>query len=77
MKDLINDHKPTAELNNDSDTELGEWKIQLVMRNNCISVKSFKDARTIYSASELVEVFMGSDTNDVIGRVFDTILKRF
>ena len=45
MKDLINDHKPTAELNNDSDTELGEWKIQLVMQNNCISVKSFKDAR--------------------------------
>ena len=47
------------------------------MQNNCISVKSFKDTRTICSASELVEVFMGSDTSDVIGRVFDTILKRF
>ena len=39
LTDLINDHKPTAELNNDRDTERGEWKFQLVILNNCISVK--------------------------------------
>ena len=39
LTDLINDHKPTAELNNDRDTERGEWKFQLVMLNNSISVK--------------------------------------
>ena len=46
LRDLINDHKPTAELNNESDAERGEWKVQLVMLNNCISVKNFED--TLY-----------------------------
>ena len=61
LRDLINNHKPTTELNNkasnngnnnanngansnanNSDTERGEWKIQLLMENNCISVKNLK-----------------------------------
>ena len=42
-KDLINGHKPTEELNNDGDTELGEWKVQLVMQNNCIPTKDFEE----------------------------------
>ena len=46
LRDLINDHKPTVELNNDIDAERGEWKVQLVMLNNCISVKNFED--TLY-----------------------------
>ena len=46
----------------DSDTERGEWKVQLVMQNSCISTKDFKETRTIYSASKLVETFMGTDT---------------
>ena len=50
LRDLINDQKPTKELNNeenDHDTERGEWKIQLVLQNNCISTKNFKDTCTI------------------------------
>ena len=34
LRDLINDHKPTVELNNeanDSDTERGERRVQLLM----------------------------------------------
>ena len=80
LRDLINNYKPLEELNNeanDSDTERGEWNIQLVMQNNCISVKNFKDTCTMYSASEPVEVFMGTDTNDVINRLFDITLERF
>ena len=68
-----------AELNNeanDSDAERGEWKIQLVMQNNCTFVKTFEDARTICSASKPVEVFMGNDTKNVIDRLFDTTLER-
>ena len=42
LRNLINYHKPTAKLNNDSDAEHGEWKVQLVMQNNCISVKSLR-----------------------------------
>ena len=77
LRDLLNKHKPTIELTNkeiDSDTERGEWKIQLVMQNNCISSKDFEETRTTYSASKLVEIFMGSNTDDAIDKIFDTLL---
>ena len=77
LRDLINYHKPTAKLNNDNGAERGEWKVQLVMQNNCISVKKFEDTRTINSTSKPVEIFMGNDTEDVIDRLFDTTLGRF
>ena len=57
LRDLINHHKPTAKLNND---ERRKWEIQLVMQNNCISTKDFKETRIIYSARKPAEVFMGS-----------------
>ena len=47
------------------------------MLNNCISFKNFEETRSIYSASVLVEVFMGSDTDDIIDELFTTILERF
>ena len=47
------------------------------MQNNCISVKNFEDTRTIYSANKPVEVFMGSNTDVAIDRLFDTLLQRF
>ena len=31
----------------------------------------------MYSASDDIEIFMGIDTNEVIDRLFDTILQRF
>ena len=45
-------------------------------KNNFISVKDFEDIRTIYSASKPVEVFMGSNTENVIDTLFNTILDR-
>ena len=80
LRNLINDHKPTMELTNkanNSVTKRGEWRFQLVMQNNCIYSKSFEDTRTIYSASKSVEVFMGSNTDNIIDKIFDTILQRF
>ena len=47
------------------------------MQINCISTKHFKDTHTIYTKGEPVEIFMGSNRNDVIDRLFDTTLKRF
>ena len=86
LRDLINYHKPKTRLSNEennsdtnetnnNDDERGEWKIQLVMQNNCISTKNFEDTRTIYSASRPAEVFMGTDTNDTIDALFDTLLQ--
>ena len=47
------------------------------MQNNCISTKNFEDTCTIYTRSEPVEIFVGSNTSDVTDRPADTTLKRF
>ena len=47
------------------------------MQNSCISTRNFEKSRTIYSKSEPVEIFMGSDTKDVIDTLFHTPLQRF
>ena len=46
------------------------------MQNNFISVKDFEDTCTIYLASKPVEIFMGSDTENIIDTLFNTILNR-
>ena len=66
LEDLINNHKTS-----------GEWKIQLVMLNGCISSKIFEETCSVYTASDNIEMFMGIDTNEVINVLFDTILQRF
>ena len=51
LRDLINRHKPTTELTDEASNdanERGEWKLQLVMQNNCIFTENFKETRTIY-----------------------------
>ena len=96
LRDLINEHIPTMELNNNNgnnnnsknsnnnnndnnnnDTDREEWKIQLTMKNSCISTKGFEDKRDIYTKSEPVEIYMGSDTETVIDTLFNTLLQRF
>ena len=80
---MINEHKPIDESNDkssdndDDDTDGAEWKIQLSMKNSCISTKNFEETRTIYSKSEPVEICMSSDTEDVIDTLFNTLLQRF
>ena len=62
-------------INNHSQS--GEWKIQLVILNRCISSKKFEETRFVYSASDNIEIFMGSDTDKVTDKLFDTTLQRF
>ena len=47
------------------------------MQNSCISTKSFEETCIMYTKSEPVEIFMGSNTDDVIDRFFNTLLQRF
>ena len=75
LRDLINNHKPTMESNNE-ENDRAEWKIQLVMQNNFISNKKFEDTRTIYSASKPAEIYMSSDTENAFDTIFNTILGR-
>ena len=63
--------------NSNSNSNCAEWKTQLTMQNSCISTKSFEEPHTIYTKSETVEIFMGSITEDVIDRLFNTLLQRF
>ena len=44
------------------------------MQDNCTSSKDFEETRTTYSASKLVEIFMGSNTDYAIDKIFDTLL---
>ena len=86
LRVLINEHKPIDESNNEpndesndenDDTDRAEWKIQLKMQNSCISTKIFEETCTLYTKTEPVEIFTGSDTNDVIDKLFNTLLQRF
>ena len=47
------------------------------MQNSCISTRSFVETRTIYTKKESVEIFMGSNTEDVIDKLFNTLSQRF
>ena len=86
LRDLINNHKTSMESNNNNNnnnnnsnknnTDRAECKVQLVMLNNFLSVKSFEDTRTRYSGSKPVGIFMGSDTENAIDELFNTIVER-
>ena len=76
LRDLINEHKPIDD-DDDDDTDRAEWKIQLTMQNSCISTKRFEETRNIYTKSEPLEVFIGSDTENITDKLFNTLLQRF
>ena len=61
---------------NNNNSYRAEWKIQLIIKNNFIFVKDFEDTQTIFSASIQVEIFMGSDTENIIDTLFNTILNK-
>ena len=62
---IIVDHKTSVALPNNKTTS-GEWKIQLIMLNNCISNKNFKETRALYSVSNNIETLIGSKTDEFI-----------
>ena len=47
------------------------------MLNRCISSKNYEETRDMYSASNNIEIFMGSNTNDAIDTLCNTKLQRF
>ena len=53
------------------------WKIQLSIIISCICTNSFNEKRTMHSNSKAVEVYMGSNTEDVINTHFNTLLQNF
>ena len=72
-----NNNNDTDNTNNNNNTDRGEWKIMLRMYIKCISTKGFDETRTMHSKSRQVEVYMGSDTYNVINTLFNTLLQYF
>ena len=72
LRDLINEHKTPVKADKvfHDESKLGEWKIQLKMINDCISPKNFEETHSIYLASKPIEIFMGSDTDDIMINFF-------
>ena len=60
--------------NNNNDTDHREWKIMLRMHIKCISTKSFIETRTMHPKSRQVEVYMGSDTENVIDKLLNEFI---
>ena len=64
---MINDHKTQS-----------EWKIQLTMQINFSSSKPDSDEIHIMrTKSDNIEMMIGSETDEVIGELFESLLKRY
>ena len=84
ISDIINDHKIPKKLrvnsNNeviDYETKYGEWKIQLTMSINFISSKDSAKTRNMHTKSDNIETMMGSETDDVIDEIFESLLQKY
>ena len=67
LRELINDYK-----------NKGEWKIQLTAQINFISLKPGSDeTRVMHTKSDNEEFMNGSDTNEIIEELFESLLQRY
>ena len=55
----------------------GEWKVQLTIEVNFISLKPGSDeTRIIYTRSDNIEIMFGDDNDDIIKQLFESLLKK-
>ena len=67
LVDMINDHKTQS-----------EWKIQLTVAINFISAKpNSHETRIMHAKSNNVETMIGSDTKEVIEKLFESLLRKY
>ena len=66
LSDIINEHK-----------NKNEWKIQINMSINFISLKDANKVRTMYTKSDNVDSMTGVETNDVVEELFKSTLERY
>ena len=85
LRDIINDHKTQKVLKVHSgnkvihyETTLGEWKIQLTMSINFISLKDDSDeTRNMRTKSNNIEIMIGSEPDEIIEEVFKSLLQKY
>ena len=66
FSDLINDHKTQ-----------NEWKIELTMQINFISSKDSDETRTMHTKSDNIEIMMGNETDEIIEKLFKSLLQKY
>ena len=58
--------------------EKGEWKVQLTIEVNFISLKPGSDeTRIMYTRSDNIETMFGDDDDDIIEQLFESLLKKY
>ena len=56
----------------------GEWKVQLTIEVNFISLKPGSDeTRIMYTRSDNIEIMFGDDNDDIIEQLFESLLKKY
>ena len=66
LSNMINDYKIQ-----------NEWKIQLTMSINFISYEDSDAAQSRHTKSDNIEIMMGSETDDIINKLFESLLQRY
>ena len=81
---MIDNHKAHRKLNVYSANKVidyktsGERKIQLTMKINFVSSKDDSDEiRTMHTKSGNVHIFMGSETDEIIEELFESLLQNY
>ena len=56
----------------------GEWKVQLTIEVNFISLKPGSDeTRIMYTRSDNIEIMFGDDNDDIIEQLFVSLLQKY
>ena len=83
LRDIINNHKTQGEWKFHSGNEVinyetqGEWKIQLTMIINFISSKDSDEIRTMHTKSNIMEIMMVNETDEIIEEIFESLLQNY
>ena len=83
LRDLINDHKTKGVWKVNSGNRIidyktqSEWKIQLTMKINFISSKESEETRNMSTKIDNIEIMMGSETDEIIEELFESLLQRY
>ena len=83
LSDIVNDHKTQGKGRIHSGNKIIErqtqsaWKIQLIMAINVISSKDSDETCTMHTKSNNVEIMMGSETDEIIKKLFKSFLQKY
>ena len=82
LSDIINDHESPKNLRVhssseviDYETQFGEWETRLTVSINIISSKDSDETCNMHAKSDNIETMIGSETDDIIDGLFESLLQ--